>query len=152
MRRASLIALILVSSWAVSVSLAQNESKRAPSTPEERQRFISLTHKLEQEPLDKSLYPEVKWAKKWLDDILDVNVTVCAPFLFGVDFVREENKYAAQPSYQATFPEEVYIIEHPDKKSDTTAQYVAGVESALKAYGAIVKRDQSAKSRALDEL
>ena len=152
MRRASLIALILVSSSVFSVLLAQNEPKRAPSTAEERQRFISITHKLEQEPLDKSLYPEVKWAKKWLEDVPDVNVTVCAPFLFGVDFVREENKYAAQLSYQATFAEGVYIIEHPDKKSDTTAQYVAGVESALRAYGAILKSDPSAKSKALDEL
>jgi len=132
--------------------LGQNEPKRAPSTAEERQRFVAITHKLEQDPLDKSLYAEVKWAKKWLEDVPDVNVTVCAPFLFGLDFVREENKYAAQLSYQATFAEGVYIIEHPDKKSDTTAQYVAGVESALKAYGAIVKRDPSAKSKALDEL
>src|SRR5215813_3601605 len=102
MRRASLIALILVSSWAVSVSLAQNESKRAPSTPEERQRSISLTHKLEQEPLDKSLYPEVKWAKKWLDDIPDVNVTVCAPFLFGVD--SSARRTSTRPSFPTRRP------------------------------------------------
>lgn len=153
MRKASLFVLMLLLILSVvGLVFAQNEPKRAPSTAEERQRFISLTHKLEQDPLDKSLYPEVKWAKKWLDDIPDVNVTVCAPFLFGVDFVREENKYAAQLSYQATFAEGVYIIEHPDKKSDTTAQYIAGVESALRAYSAILKSEPGAKSKALDEL
>jgi hypothetical protein len=131
---------------------AQNEPKRAPSTAEERQRFVALTHKLEQEPLDKSLYEEKKWAKQWLEDIPDVNVTICAPFLFGVNFVREENKYVRQLSYQATFGEAVYIIEHPDKKGDTTAQYIAGVESALKAYSAIVKSDPVARSKALDDL
>ena len=133
-------------------SLAQDEPKRAPSTPAERTRFVALTHKLEQNPLDKSLYDEKAWAKQWLEDIPDVNVNICAPVLFGVDFIKEQNKYTPQLSYQATFGEAVYIIEHPDKKSDTTAQYVAGVESALKAYTAILKSEPSAKSKALDDL
>jgi len=136
----------------VSAASAQNEPKRAPSTAEERQRFVTLTRKLEQTPLDKSLYDEKRWAAKWLEDIPDVNVNICAPILFGLDFVKEQNKYAPQLSYQATFAEAVFIIEHPDKKSDTTAQYVAGVESALKAYSSIVKSEPGAKSKALDDL
>jgi hypothetical protein len=133
-------------------SSAQDEAKRAPSTAEERQRFVALTHKLEQNPLDKSLYDDKKWAKQWLEDIPDVNVNICAPILFGLDFVKEQNKYTPQLSYQATFAEAVFIIEHPEKKSDTTAQYLAGVESALKAYTAILKSEPSAKSKALDDL
>ena len=152
MRKAVLPALIFLSLSMVVVSAAQDEPKRAPSTAEERQRFLTLTHKLEQNPLDKSLYSEKVWAKQWLEDIPDVNVNICAPILFGLDFVKEQNKYTPQLSYQATFGEAVYIIEHPDKKSDTTAQYVAGVESALKAYSAILKSEPSAKSRALDDL
>lgn len=134
------------------VSFSQDEPKRNPSTPQERQRFAALTHKLEQDPLDKSLYEEKKWAIQWLQDVPDINVNICAPVLFGTDFLREQNKYTPQLSYQATFGEAVYIIEHPDKAADTTAQYIAGVESALKAYSAIVKSDPSAKSKALDDL
>lgn len=134
------------------VSFAQDEPKRSPSTPQERQRFAALTHKLEQAPLDKSLYEEKKWAIQWLQDIPDININICAPVLFGTDFLREQNKYTPQLSYQATFGQAVYIIEHPDKAADTTAQYIAGVESALKAYSAIVKSDPSAKSKALDDL
>ena len=134
------------------VSFAQNEPKRAASTAQERQRFIALTRKLEQSPLDKSLYQEKAWAKQWLEDIPDINVTICAPVLFGTDFIREQNKYTPQLSYQATFASAVYIIEHPDKKGDTTAQYLAGVESALKAYNALVKSDPEAKSKTLDDL
>src|SRR5215468_10022132 len=144
----AILTVILLS----AASLAQNEPKRAPSTAEERTRFVNLTHKLEQNPLDKSLYQEKTWAKQWLEDIPDVNVTICAPVLFGLDFIKEQNKYTPQLSYQATFGEAVFIIEQPDKKSDTTAQCVAGVESALKAYSAILKSEPRAKSKALDDL
>lgn len=136
----------------VTAAFAQDEPKRAPSTAEERQRFLALTRKLEQSPLDKSLYDEKKWAKKWLEDVPDINVNICAPLLFGVDFVREQNRYTPQLSYQATFGSAAYIIEHPDKKGDTEAQFVAGVESALKSYNAIVKNDPHAQSKALDDL
>jgi hypothetical protein len=151
--RKAVIFLLLSSFFVLSLAAAQDdEPKRAPSTAAERQRFIALTHKLEQSPLDKNLYDDKRWAKQWLEDIPDVNVTICAPVLFGTDFLREQNKYTPQLSYQATFGSAVYIIEHPDKKGDTTAQYIAGVESALKAYNAIVKSDPTAKSKALDDL
>jgi len=152
MRKAGIISFILFSLSGISLLAAQNEPKRAPSTAEERQRFLALTHKLEQNPLDKTLYQDKKWAKQWLEDIPDINVNICAPVLFGLDFIREQNKYTPQLSYQATFGAAAYIIEHPDKKGDTTAQYLAGVESALKAYSAIVKSEPDAKSKALDQL
>jgi len=153
MRKARIFSFILLSLSILSLHAAQNDQpKRAPSTAEERQRFLGLTRKLEQNPLDKTLYADKKWAKQWLEDIPDINVNICAPVLFGVDFIREQNKYTPQLSYQATFAEAAYIIEHPDKKNDTTAQYLAGVESALKAYSAIVKSEPGAKSKALDDL
>jgi hypothetical protein len=135
-----------------ATAFAQNEPKRAPSTAEERKRFLALTRKLEQNPLDKSLYEDKKWAKQWLEDIPDINVNICAPLLFGVQFVMEQNRYTPQLSYQATFGSAAYIIEHPDKAGDTAAQFVAGVESALKAYSAILKSEPEARSRALDNL
>jgi len=66
----------------------QQESKRPPSTPDERKRFMTVVQKLEQSPLDKSLLPEVKWAKQWLEDVPDINVTLC-PLPLG-DFFAED--------------------------------------------------------------
>jgi len=156
MRKARVVVSILLCFSILSLCAAQDEPKRAPSTAQERQRFLALTRKLEQSPLDKSLYDEKAWAKQWLEDIPDINVNICAPVLFGTDFLREQAgeayKYTPQLSYQATFGEAAYIIEHPDKKGDTTAQYLAGVESALKAYSAILKSDATAKSKSLDDL
>jgi hypothetical protein len=151
--RKAVILLLLSFFFVLSLAAAQDdEPKRAPSTSAERQRFVALTHKLEQAPLDKNLYDDKRWAKQWLEDIPDINVTICAPVLFGTDFLQEQYKYTPQLSYQATFGSAVYLIEHPEKKGDTTAQYIAGTESALKAYSAIVKSDPAAKSKALDDL
>ena len=158
MRKAGLISLILFSLAVLAFTQdepkdkSKDEPKHAPSTPAERQRFLALTRKLEQSPLDKSLYDDKKWAKKWLEDIPDINVNICAPILFGVDFLTEQNRYTPQLSYQATFGSAAYIIEHPDKAGDLDAQFLAGVESALKSYSAIVKSEPQAKSKALDSL
>lgn len=132
------------------ISLAQDEPKRGPSTPEERQRFLALTRKLEQAPLDKSLYAEKKWAIEWISDIPDINVTVC-PTLLGQDFLESRYRYAPDLLYQVVFGNVVFLIEHPDKKSDMAAQYTAGVESALKAYKGILKADPMV-SRPLEDL
>ncbi|MGH9636799.1 MAG: hypothetical protein ACRD72_18360, partial [Candidatus Angelobacter sp.] len=64
----------------------------------------------------------------------------------------EQNRYTPQLSYQATFGSAAYIIEHPNKAGDTDSQFIAGVESALKSYSAIVKSDPDAKSKSLDAL
>src|SRR5262245_35699901 len=139
--------LRILSIWGLMLTLclpaapqAQDEPKRGPSTAEERARFVTLTHKLEQTPLDKSLYPEKKWALQWIDDIPDINVTPCLTVL-GEDFLVSRYRYAANLEVQVIFGNVVYLIEHPDKKSDSVAQYTAGVESALKTYKSILRAD-----------
>jgi hypothetical protein len=129
---------------------AQDEPKRGPSTPEERQRFLALTHKLEESPLDKSLYADKKWAKQWIEDIPDINVNIC-PLLLGQEFMLSRYKYAPNLEYQVMFGNVAFLIVHPDKKGDTVAQYTAGVESALKAYKGILRADPEV-SREMEEL
>lgn len=148
MRKATLICLLLL--FLDFSALAQNEPKRAPSTPEERQRFVALTHKLEHTPLDKSLYAEKKWALDWINDIPDINVNIC-PLIFGEDFMVSRYRYAADLQVQVIFGNVVFLIEHPDKANDHVAQYTAGVESALKAYKSILRADPMV-SRTMEDL
>jgi hypothetical protein len=42
------------------VAAAQVEPKRGPSTQEERQKFVALTHKMLEAPLDESVRPEIQ--------------------------------------------------------------------------------------------
>ena len=132
------------------VALAQNEPKRGPSTAEERSRFVTLTHKLEQNPLDKNLYADKEWALQWIEDIPDITVDIC-PLVLGQDFMTSHYKYTNQVMGQVILGTVVFLIEHPDKKNDRVAQYTAGVESALKAYKGILRADP-VPSRPLEEL
>lgn len=153
MRRVQLacFAILALGSLAQAVAVNQDEPKRGPSTPEERQRFVALTRKLEQAPLDKSLYADKKWALQWIEDIPDINVTVC-PTILGDDFLESRYRYSQDLLYQVVFGNVVFLIEHPDKKNDQVAQYTAGVESALKAYKGILRADPAHVSRPLEEL
>lgn len=148
MRKASLFCLIVF--YCCSLGLSQDEPKRAPSTPEERQRFLALTHKLEQSPLDKSLYADKKWALDWIDAIPDINITIC-PTVLGADLLVSRYRYAPQLEAQVVLGNVAFLIDHPDKARDQVAQYTAGVESALKAYKSILKADPVV-SRTMEEL
>ncbi len=132
------------------MAAAQGSGKRGSSTPAERERFITIVHKLEQAPLDKNLKKDREWALLWLTDVPDVNVNVCLAPLG----LRDGEKYKYEPEIfgQYTFSMGAFLIEHPEKASDPTAQYLAGVQGALNAYNSILKSEPKAKSRSLDDL
>lgn len=143
-----LLPTILLSIFACAQD--QDAPARGPSTAEERKRFVALVQKLEQSPLDKSVRPEVAWAEKWLNDIPDINVSICSAPLGNL--VEENYKYAGQISVQFAFGMAVYLIQHPDKAADRNAQYLAGVQEALRTYRSILKAEPRAQSGALDQL
>ena len=129
---------------------AKTADKRGPSIPEERQRFVTIAHKLEQAPLDKNLYPERAWALRWLIEVPDVNVDVCTAPLG--EFMKSGYKYASVIEGQLAFSIGAFVIEHLGKPADDVAPLVAGVEGVLNAYKSILKSEPEAKSKALDNL
>ena len=142
--RGVLLAVVCLCSFAC----AQNQ--RGPSTPEERERFVTIAHKLEQAPLDTSLQKEREWALLWLIQVPDVHVKMCTAALGN--FLKSKYKYSSEITIQLTFSSGAFVIEHPDKADDDLAQYVAGAEGALKAYQAILAAHPDAKSKELDQL
>jgi hypothetical protein len=133
-----------------SLALAQDTSKRGPSTADERKRFLQVARKMAESPLDPSLSADRDWALKWLIAVPDITVDVCnAPFS---GFMSSGYKYTPQIIGQLTFATAVFIIEHPDKSNDRGAQYVAGTEGALQAYQAILKTKPDATERQLNDL
>lgn len=140
--------------WIFLVVLAlgalANAAGRGASTPEERQRFITLTHNLEQAPLQESLHADRDWAYKWLNEIPDLSIDVCTSGLG--EFTKQRYQYVNEISYQLVYSTAAFMIEHPDKAKNLGLLHVAGVEGALKAYGSILKSKPEAKSPALEEL
>ena len=150
MRRFLLILLPVVFLSALACGQGQDESKRGPSTPEERKRFVALVQKLEKSPLDDGLRSDVRWAEQWLNDIPDINVSLCSAPLGKL--VEENYKYAGHISVQFAFGMAVFLIQHPDKAADRNGQYLAGVQEALRTYKSILKSQSRAQSAAMDEL
>lgn len=149
MRKTIIASLLLFAASTLAWPQAQAPT-RGPSTAEERARFLALTRKLEETPLDKSLHGEVKWALKWIEDIPDISVNIC-PLVLGGDFLNSHYRHSPQIVVQVIFGNVALLIEHPDKKNDQLAQYTAGVESALRAYKSILRTDREA-SPPLDDL
>jgi len=164
MRKFVIISILSAYSMVCLSAFAQTATGRGPSTPEERKRFLAIAHKFEQNPLDKSLWPEEKWALQWVQDIPDITVTPCPPLLTGPQSASQSDsrrpqedlladyKYAHQLAVATVFGNVAFMIDHPDKALDNTAGFTAGVESALRAYKAILKAEPLAKSRTMDDL
>ena len=150
MRKSLYVLLSAIFLFLLAGAQDQQEPKRGPSTPEERKRFLAIVRKLEKSPLDQSLNSEVTWALKWLQDIPDVNVTICFAPLGPLP--NDEYRYDSKIRGQFVLGMGAYLVEHPQKAADSSATYLAGVESALKVYRAILKSKPEAKSRALDDL
>ena len=145
-RSITVLLLALFSLLAASPARPQ----RGPSTPEERKRFLALVHKLEEAPLDPSLNSEIAWALQWLDDIPDVTVTICFAPLGNLP--NEQYRYGSRVRGQFVLAMGAFLLQHPGKARDFPATYLAGVESALRVYRAILKDKRAPRSPALDHL
>ena len=121
----------------------------AQTSPEDRARFVSITRKLEEAPLQSNGRADRAWALRWLTEVPDVSVTVCPNSLGGLD---GDYPYAGEITLQYVFEMAVLVIERPEMANDQNAQQVAGVAGALKAYRAILGSEPGAKSTILDSL
>jgi hypothetical protein len=137
-------------------SAAQTAPEKPPekqaekhSTPEDRQRLVAIAHKLEAAPRDPTLGPDREWAVKWIFSSPDVHVHLCTALLS--DLRRPRYKYKSELGSQLLIAIAAFLIEHPEKSTDNVAKSVAGMESVLKAYTAILKTDPQATASSLDE-
>jgi len=144
----SRIAILIIA--VLSATSATAAADRGPSTPEERQRFLTITQKLQNDPLNKELRSEREWALRWLIEVPDVHTRLC-PGVLG-DFSKSKYKYSPEITGQLTFSSAAFVIQNPDQATDDVAQYFAGAEGALNAYNAILKTKPDAKSKPLDDL
>jgi carboxypeptidase Q len=150
MRYSRLVVLSLFFLLALPAVITAQDAKRGPATPEERQRFVAITHKMEAAPLDESLHSEREWALKWLVDVPDISVSVCIAPIDGPG--KKKYKYSPELMVQLTYSSAAFIIEHPEQAKDADAQHLAGVEGAVKAYQSILRTKPNAKSEAMEGL
>lgn len=136
----TLLGMVLLLGTAVAQT-----GEAAPSTPEERKQIIELAKKLEQNPLDRSLTKDTRRLFQRIIDVPDITVTLCND---AMPWLKEEYKYAPELSVTYTIAAAAYVIEHP--AADPGATSWAGIESALRGYQNIVKKDSKARSRTME--
>jgi hypothetical protein len=144
MRRATLVATLLL---IAAVAVAQ-EASRGPSTRTERDRAVKIAHALEADPLAPSLRDDRDWLLNWIDAVPDITITICVDPASGNTGYR----YNRELMVQKTFSMAAFIIEHSAQKNDDLAVEAAGVEGAIKAYQAILKKNPRAHSGYWDRL
>jgi hypothetical protein len=96
------------------------------SSPEDHERFVSITRNMEKAPLKPNLKADREWALSWLTDAPDISVTVCADPLGGL--VQSDYSYASEIVVQYMFSMAASVIEHPNATNDPYAQH--GVSAA----------------------
>jgi hypothetical protein len=120
------------------------------STPEERQRLVTIARKLEAAPLDPALAPEKQWAVSWVVAAPDIHVRICPNLL--ADLRRPKYKYRSAIADQLLISSAAFLIEHPEQAEEIANQSIGGMEGVLKAYSAIIKADPQATAKSLDDL
>ena len=136
----SLIVLVLFSAGNAS---AQVDEKDAPAT------LIKATKFLEEKPLDKEAKNIRSWAMMWVIQTDKVSVTVCSLLVSGID---KKYKYSGEIFGQYTLGMAAFKLANPEKAKDEDAAQMAGIESALTSYEAMVKEQPKAKNTFLDDL
>jgi hypothetical protein len=137
----AVILVCLLTSAAIGSSF-QADEKEAP------EKLIKTARLLEQKPLDKDAKELRAWAIKWLIVTDKVSVSVCS-LMLGVE---KKYKYSGDLFTQYTIGMAAYKLSNPDKAQDEDGVQLAGVESAITSYEAIIAEQPKAKNAFMDDL
>jgi len=140
MRIAALLLLSIAGSGLAQEPLAD--------PPETKGVVVRYTRALEVDPLADTAPRARRMLLEWLRDTKDYTVVVCD--ILG-PIPGEKPRHGAELLAQQMFGNVAYQIEHPGEKDRNRLQ-VAGVESVLKAYSAILAEDDQARIPYLDGL
>ncbi len=135
-------ALVMVLGPAILAGQKQKDEK------EEIELLIKSVRFLEERPLDKKAKDVRSWGMKWIIATDKVSVNICSLILSG----PEKYKYNSELLAQYTIGMAAFKLSNPDKASDDGAVQLAGFQSALIVYEAIVAQEPKAKLKFMDDL
>ena len=115
----------------------------------ETQKLIGAARLLEEKPLDKEAKNVRRWAITWIIQTDKVSVKACSLIVSGLD---KKYKYESELFGQYTIGMAAFKLSNPDKAADEDAAQLAGVESAVITYQAILKTESKAQNTFMDGL
>jgi hypothetical protein len=120
------------------------------STPQERQQWADVVHKLAADPLNPELNDQAKAAVKRVMDVKDFHVVVCADAFTQVQNVGKKLRVSMMNLYMLGTA--AFVVEHPDQANDSFHSNLAGLTDVVQAYGVILTQSPKDKDKTLDKL
>jgi hypothetical protein len=122
---------------------------RGPSTPEERKQALTFIQDFLANPLGPNEATEREWVLKWIIEIPDVHLHMCLNIGRNAKVDKKDSGtiIAAEILAQVAF-----LLQNPDRQNDRQAEYLAGVEGALRVYEVLLKTDAKHRRPLLDDL
>ena len=144
MKKLSIILALLIVTLTAQITFAQSQKEK------DKAAFISNARLLEKKPFDPNAVTAREWGFKWIIETDQVTVKLCSETMKLVP--EKKNKFKSELLMQFTFGTAVFKLENPDKKDDEIAATVAGLESVLRTYEAMIAENEKAKNAELDAL
>jgi tetratricopeptide (TPR) repeat protein len=141
--------LVLIPALANAQESKNKKEKRAPSTPEQRAKFIEFARSLEADPLGKDAQKIRAASVQWLSEVADIKIEVCDLL---PDLLQSKKNYGTELFGQTIISSGAFVVAYPDLTDDHLLVNTAGVVGALDAYQAILKSHPEAKWPLLDDL
>lgn len=132
------------------IALTAQANSAQSTRLDNQQRLVKAARFLEEKPFDKQAKEERAWAVKYASDTEDVTVIVCGGT--GAAFLDKKVKFGSELVSQYLIAMTAFKLESPSKAADENAAQLAGVESALKAYEAMLKENPKAKAEKVEAL
>src|SRR5215213_8566609 len=144
MKKLSIILAILIVVLTAQITFAQSQKEKA------RANFINNAKLLEKKPFDPQADAVRKQGFLYVSETDEVSVVLCSETMKLIP--EKKNKFKGELLMQFTFGMAVFKLENPDKKTDEDAAQLAGLESMLRAYQAMIAENEKAKNAELDAL
>lgn len=119
--------------------------------PSEKEMLVKASQILEQSPFHEKAKDFRSWAVTYVMQTKDVDVVVCGGSVVA-PLLDKKNKYGSELIAQYTIGMAAYKISNPSQANDENAAQLAGLESAIKAYQAMVKEKPKAQFAPMDDL
>jgi hypothetical protein len=143
------LSAVLVGCALLAAPLAAT-AQRGPSTPEERKQALEYIHDFQSDPLNSKVIQEREWVLRWVIEVPDVHVHVCADLLNQLP--KGNKKDSSTILIAEMFAQTAFQLQNPDKQDDRLAEHQAGVEGALRVYEVLIKSNPKDRQPFLDDL
>lgn len=121
--------------------------ERGPSTPEERARVVQMALDAEKNPIQMQA-ANGEWLKKWVNDIPDLTLNYGAVSDWLGRAAKQECREAIK--FQFTASVMAFQIKNPAEAEKQSANDLAGVEGALRAYATLLSQNDKFRSTKID--